>query len=105
MVFNKLKIQFISILKPCLIYIIGVLWLDDQVLDKAPQVLNRFREMGKRIFYVTNNSTKIREEFVTKATKMGYIVSKVILLVILSNLFLKLYLIHFSRKKLYQLLI
>lgn len=54
----------------------GVLWLDDQVLDKAPQVLNRFREMGKRVFYVTNNSTKIREEFVTKAMKMGYIASK-----------------------------
>lgn len=33
--------------------------------------------MGKRIFYVTNNSQKIRDEFVTKAKKLKFIASKV----------------------------
>lgn len=54
----------------------GVLWLDDEALDNSPEVLNRLREMGKRIFYVTNNSQKIRDEFVTKAKKLKFIASK-----------------------------
>ena len=32
----------------------------------------RFRELGKRVFYVTNNSTKHRREYKTKLDKLGF---------------------------------
>ena len=32
----------------------------------------RFRELGKRVFYVTNNSTKHRREYKTKVDKLGF---------------------------------
>lgn len=51
----------------------GVLWLDNNLFEGSPQVLKYMRELGKKIFYVTNNSTKFRDEFVQKASKMGYI--------------------------------
>ena len=34
--------------------------------------LFRFRELGKRVFYVTNNSTKHRREYKTKLDKLGF---------------------------------
>lgn len=51
----------------------GVLWMESQVLQGSPQVLNKFREMGKKVFYVTNNSTKFKKDFVSKAKNMGFI--------------------------------
>ncbi|KAK5643116.1 hypothetical protein RI129_006961 [Pyrocoelia pectoralis] len=50
----------------------GVLWLDNIVIDKANLVMNKLRDCGKKIFYITNNSTKLREEFVKKSTKLGF---------------------------------
>lgn len=50
----------------------GVLWLDNTVIDKANLVMNKLREQGKRIFYITNNSTKLREEFLKKTEKLGF---------------------------------
>ena len=32
----------------------------------------RFRELGKRVFYVTNNSTKHRKEYKTKVDNLGF---------------------------------
>lgn len=55
----------------------GVLWLDNQVYEGSPQVLNCLRELGKKIFFVTNNSTKFRDELLGKAQSMGYICKKV----------------------------
>jgi len=37
-----------------------------------PHVCDRFRELGKRVFYVTNNSTKHRKEYKTKLDKLGF---------------------------------
>ena len=34
--------------------------------------MNKFREIGKRVFYVTNNSTKTREDLVKKCEKLGF---------------------------------
>lgn len=34
--------------------------------------MNRFKEMGKGIFFVTNNSTKTRPEFLEKAVSMNF---------------------------------
>lgn len=53
----------------------GVLWVYNNVLEKSPEVVNKFTEMKKRVFLVTNNSTKTREEFLEKALGMNYKVS------------------------------
>ena len=45
----------------------------------------RFRELGKRVFYVTNNSTKHRREYKTKVDKLGFggdLVTKYLLAII-----------------------
>ncbi|GJQ64919.1 hypothetical protein Trydic_g7088 [Trypoxylus dichotomus] len=54
----------------------GVLWLDNKVYEGSPQVLNYLRKLGKKIFFVTNNSTKHRDEFLKKAEKLEFICKK-----------------------------
>ncbi|KRT81634.1 hydrolase [Oryctes borbonicus] len=54
----------------------GVLWLENQVYDGSPQALNSLRDLGKKIFFVTNNSTRHRDEFLKKAQKMGFTCEK-----------------------------
>ncbi|GAB0100717.1 phosphoglycolate phosphatase [Sergentomyia squamirostris] len=50
----------------------GVIWLFNDALAGAPNVINRFLETGKKVFFVTNNSTKSRDEFLKKATDLGF---------------------------------
>jgi phosphoglycolate phosphatase len=54
-----------------------VLWIYDEIIDGAPDVINKFKESGKEIFFVTNNSTKTRPEFAKKAINMGFNVTEV----------------------------
>lgn len=51
----------------------GVLWMGDTAIDGSADALNQLRELGKRIFYVTNNSTKLRDEYVNKCRKLKFI--------------------------------
>jgi phosphoglycolate phosphatase len=53
----------------------GVLWINNSPVEGAPEALNKLRAIGKKIIFATNNSTKSREQFVEKLTKMGYIVN------------------------------
>lgn len=50
----------------------GVLWLNNNAVPGAPSAINKLRAMGKKIIFATNNSTKTREEFQQKLTKLGY---------------------------------
>lgn len=54
----------------------GVLWAGDTLIGKANQTMNKLRSLGKKIFYVTNNSTKSRVEFVDKCKNLGFIAEK-----------------------------
>lgn len=51
----------------------GVLWMGDNAIDGSADALNQLRELGKKIFYVTNNSTKLRDEYVNKCRKLKFI--------------------------------
>ncbi|XP_053680753.1 glycerol-3-phosphate phosphatase-like [Anopheles nili] len=53
----------------------GVIWVDNNPLPGAPDVINKFIACGKQLFFVTNNSTKTRPEFVEKAVRLGFNVS------------------------------
>lgn len=50
----------------------GVIWSGDEVIGKANIALNKLRAMGKKVFYVTNNSTKTRSEYVIKCKNLGF---------------------------------
>ncbi|ATY66987.1 4-nitrophenylphosphatase [Cordyceps militaris] len=49
----------------------GVLWSGDHVFEGVPETLLLLRSKGKRIVFVTNNSTKSRQDYVKKLTAMG----------------------------------
>ncbi|XP_068618219.1 glycerol-3-phosphate phosphatase-like isoform X2 [Battus philenor] len=54
----------------------GVLWIDNNAIPGSADTMNYFRKLGKRIFFVTNNSTKIRSDFSLKAQQLGFIASE-----------------------------
>lgn len=43
-----------------------------ELIVGSDQVMNKFQENGKKVYFVTNNSTKTRSEFLEKAHKMGF---------------------------------
>ena len=50
----------------------GVLWVGADPVPGSPELVQRMRQLGKRVFYVTNNSTKHRREYKTKVDKLGF---------------------------------
>lgn len=49
----------------------GVIWRGDSLIDRIPSVLDHLRAAGKKMFFVTNNSTKSRAGYKGKFTSLG----------------------------------
>ncbi|GAB1864328.1 Glycerol-3-phosphate phosphatase [Camponotus japonicus] len=54
----------------------GVLWLRTTPLPNSSNVMNLFRKFGKQVFYVTNNSTKTRDDLVEKCRALKFQANK-----------------------------
>ncbi|XP_020390593.2 glycerol-3-phosphate phosphatase [Rhincodon typus] len=50
----------------------GVLWKGDSPIPGAVQLINRLQERGKRVFFLTNNSTKSRQMYGEKLQGLGF---------------------------------
>ncbi|PNW82043.1 hypothetical protein CHLRE_06g271400v5 [Chlamydomonas reinhardtii] len=49
----------------------GVLWRGSEIIHNAPEALKEFRRQGKRLLFVTNNSSKSRAGYVAKFSSLG----------------------------------
>ncbi|PKA58666.1 Phosphoglycolate phosphatase 2 [Apostasia shenzhenica] len=49
----------------------GVIWKGDKLIDGVPEALQALRCMGKRLIFVTNNSTKSRRQYMNKFGHFG----------------------------------
>ncbi|KAF2286399.1 hypothetical protein GH714_016819 [Hevea brasiliensis] len=49
----------------------GVIWKGDKLIDGVPQTLDMLRSRGKRLVFVTNNSTKSRKQYGKKFETLG----------------------------------
>ncbi|VVT49529.1 uncharacterized protein SAPINGB_P002314 [Magnusiomyces paraingens] len=54
----------------------GVLWSGNHLLPSVVETLEFLRSRGKRLIFVTNNSTKSRKAYTSKFAKFGITVSK-----------------------------
>lgn len=50
----------------------GVLWAGNAPIPGSPDVINLFRQAGKKVIYVTNNGTKSRKQYVQKCQDLGF---------------------------------
>lgn len=49
----------------------GVIWRGDSVIDGIPEILAKLRAAGKKMYFVTNNSTKSRAGYKKKFDSLG----------------------------------
>ncbi|GBF92576.1 phosphoglycolate phosphatase [Raphidocelis subcapitata] len=49
----------------------GVIWRGDSVIEGVPETLDMLRALGKKLVFVTNNSTKSRKGYLGKFTSLG----------------------------------
>ncbi|XXG89238.1 hypothetical protein AAC387_Pa12g1289 [Persea americana] len=54
----------------------GVIWKGDSLIDGVPQTLDMLRSKGKRLVFVTNNSTKSRKQYGKKFETLGLSVNE-----------------------------
>ena len=50
----------------------GVLWHNNNPIENVPEMVHYFRKLGKKVIYVTNNSSKTRSDFLQKVTKLEF---------------------------------
>lgn len=49
----------------------GVLCRGEEIIPRAPEAIERLRRGGKSVIFISNNSTKSREEYIAKFTRLG----------------------------------
>ena len=49
----------------------GTVYLDDRPIGEMPRTLSRLREAGKRLVFLTNNSSKTEGEYIEKLRRIG----------------------------------
>ncbi|KAL9234854.1 hypothetical protein vseg_009675 [Gypsophila vaccaria] len=54
----------------------GVIWKGDKLIDGVPDTLDMLRSKGKRLVFVTNNSTKSRKQYGKKFESLGLTVNE-----------------------------
>jgi len=54
----------------------GVLWIRGALIDGAKRTVETLRALGKRLFFVTNNSTKSRDQYAKKFANLGIAVNR-----------------------------
>ncbi|XP_047308023.1 phosphoglycolate phosphatase 2 [Impatiens glandulifera] len=54
----------------------GVIWKGDKLIDGVPQTLEMLRSQGKKLVFVTNNSTKSRNQYAQKFRSLGITVTQ-----------------------------
>ncbi|KZV51248.1 phosphoglycolate phosphatase 2 [Dorcoceras hygrometricum] len=54
----------------------GVIWKGDALIDGVPETLEALRSMGKKLVFVTNNSTKSRRQYAKKFNSLGISVTE-----------------------------
>lgn len=54
----------------------GVIWRGDQAIPGAADVINLLKERGKKVFFLTNNSSKTRRLYADKMTALGFDVTE-----------------------------
>ncbi|XP_032430106.1 glycerol-3-phosphate phosphatase [Xiphophorus hellerii] len=50
----------------------GVIWRGDQAIPGAARVISLLKQRGKKVFFVTNNSTKTRKMYADKLSSLGF---------------------------------
>lgn len=50
----------------------GVIWNGETVVAGAPEVVTLLKQLGKRVFFVTNNCTRPRDNYVQKFNRLGF---------------------------------
>lgn len=72
MVWQLVALSVTSLVICVHLFLVGVLWTLNHAIHGSPDVINRFQELGKRVYFITNNSTKTRSGFLEKAHTLGF---------------------------------
>lgn len=68
---DKDKVELIKRVECFIFDCDGVIWRGDSVIEGVPETLELLRSLGKKLFFVTNNSTKSRAGYLKKFTSLG----------------------------------
>ncbi|XP_073814349.1 glycerol-3-phosphate phosphatase-like [Musca autumnalis] len=52
------------------------IWQDDEAIAGAPETINAMQDMGKQVYFVTNNCTKTSAQLCEKGAKLGFSIKK-----------------------------